>query len=465
MRSSLPSTALLAAVAALSVAPAIATAAPAVNGEFELPGAPGQIALGPDGNVWAVVSDGDADIAKIAPDGAVTPYRDARLANAVGITSGPDGNLWITRNGEVVRFAPADPVGTDTAVTIATLNDPKRIASDGRVLWTASADQLYRIDPASNSVTRTRIDGMSARGTAIGGDRRILIADFDGARIVSLDPTALDRPAFTDVGGRPQEVAAGSGATFAYTNAIANPQEVGVVTLPGAALRVPVPGTDPSGLAFGEDGAWWIGNFLSHDLTRLAADGTVTKLGGLSPLSGPRNVARGTGGTLWVSLEVARRVARVTGVEAPRSDPPRVDPPRSDPPPRTEPRGPLARAPKLRLERVGRPRAGARALVLKATVDMAARLDVTLTRKVAVTRGGRRCVRSQKVQRPRRGCRSTITLGSAGVTTRRAGSVRIVVRRRDRRALVAGTYRLVTRATANGRTTTRALAITLRGRR
>ncbi len=50
-------------------------------------------------------------------------------------------------------------------------------------------------------------------------------------------------------------------------------------------------------------------NFATNDLTRLTTGGAVTTLGGFSADAGPRHLARGTGGTLWVSLEKTRRVA------------------------------------------------------------------------------------------------------------------------------------------------------------
>jgi virginiamycin B lyase len=464
---------LLATAALAAVAAAPAAAAPAVSGEFPVDGTPGQLTLGPDGNVWAVLSGGGADIAKIAPDGTVTPYRDARLANAVGIVTGPDRNLWITRNGEVVRFSPADPVGTDTAFAVAGITDPRRIASDGSALWTASNDQLFRIDPATGTTTRTTVTGMGARGTAIGGDGTILIADFGGARIVSLAPSALDRPTFTAVGGNPQEVAGGSGATFAYGNPGAFPQEVGAVTPPGAALRVPTPGTDPFGITLGDDGAWWIANFASHDLTRLTTAGTVTKLGGFSAASGPRWITRGSGGTLWVSLELARRVARVSGVEAPPAPPREGGGGGGTPPPRdggggtTTPPPPVDRTrPQLTLTRVGRAVAGARALVVTARVDEAATVSATLRQRLLGTQRRGACVRPTRRLRRARTCVRWVVLGRASGSLTAAGSVRLTFRRRDGRQFAAGRYRVNALARDRaGNRTERTLTVVLRRRR
>lgn len=466
MRASRLPSALLASAALVAASAVPAAAAPAVDGEFAVDGTPGPLTLGSDGNVWVTLSGGDADIAKIAPDGTVTSYRDARLSNAGGIVSGPDGNLWISRTDEIVRFAPADPEGTDSAIALPTLDDPRGITSDGRVVWAASGDQLFRVDPATNSATRTRVDGMGARGAAIGADGRVLIADFDSGRIVSLDPAALDRPAFTDVGGGPQEVAGGSGATFAYTNPNANPQEVGVVTPPGAALRVPTPMTDPAGIALGDDGAWWIARFTGEDLARLTPDGAITTLRGFSAAAGPRRIARGAGGTLWVSLEVARRVARVTGIEAPRVDPPRADPPRSDPPRSGGGPTPDRTAPRLVLLRRGRRVTGARVQYLTFTVDEPAAVRISLLKETAGVRKRGRCVRPPRRPARVRACTYRVVVGSRLVQTRSARGLRVRVVRRDRGKFTAGTYRFIVRATdAAHNTAVRSLDFTLRRRR
>jgi hypothetical protein len=428
-----------AATAATALAPPIAVAAPAVSREFDVPGQPGQLALGPDGSTWVVLSSGDADIARITPDGTVTPYRDARLSGAIGISGGPDGRVWITRNGEIVHFSPADPTGTDVAVPIATLSDPRRITSDGTALWTASGDQLYRI-ATDGTVTPTRVADMVARGTTVGGDGRIWIADGgrDG-RVTAVDPSGAEPPAFFPISGPPQEVAAGPGTQIAYTYQLNNPHEIGRITPPGAAQPTPVPGTDPFGIARGLDDAYWIANFTGHDLTRMTADGTITRLGGFTPLSGPRWIAAGAGGTLWVSLELMRRVALVTGLEAPRADPPRADPPRGEPIDAVAPvLGGLAVA--------GRPRAGARAVRVGYRLSEPATIVARLSRKSAGKQRAGRCVSPTRRLRRARACARWVQRGAVTVSGAPAGAGAIVVRPRRGR-LAAGTYRVELRAT------------------
>src|SRR6185436_3340616 len=66
----------------------------------------------------------------------------------------------------------------------------------------------------------------------------------------------------------------------------------------------------------------------------MTTDGQVTTLGGFPVKYFPRQVAGGPGGTVWVTMEIPGEnlaaVARVSGVEAPKTEPPKTD---SPPPP------------------------------------------------------------------------------------------------------------------------------------
>jgi hypothetical protein len=75
-------------------------------------------------------------------------------------------------------------------------------------------------------------------------------------------------------------------------------------------------------VTFGADHAYWFAQFNNSTLARLTADGAYSQVGGLSAGSGPREITAGPGGTLWVSLETAKKVARVSGVQPPSTTPP-----------------------------------------------------------------------------------------------------------------------------------------------
>jgi streptogramin lyase len=90
-------TSILALLFALATVTA-ADARPRFGGAFDLSGTPGQIARGPDGNIWVTLSGSGQNntLARVRPNGDVTEFAPAAVVNPVGITSGPDGNLWLT---------------------------------------------------------------------------------------------------------------------------------------------------------------------------------------------------------------------------------------------------------------------------------------------------------------------------------------------------------------------------------
>jgi hypothetical protein len=92
---------------------------------------------------------------------------------------------------------------------------------------------------------------------------------------------------------------------------------VGRVTTAGAVTPTPAPATDSTGVARGGDGAYWFAQFTAHKLGRLTPQGGYAQPISFPLGSGPRHIAAGSGNTLWVGLETANKVARVTGVTPP----------------------------------------------------------------------------------------------------------------------------------------------------
>jgi len=296
------------------LAPASAAAAPHLAGTFDLSGTPGQMTRGSDGNVWVTISGSGLgnSLARVKPSGKVKEYAPAALVNPVGIASGRDGNLWLTRNGGVVRVPPSDPDSAQD-FNIAAITDPRGITrGPKKKLWAASGDQLVSFKPGNPvGADPTTINGMTARGiTASGG--KLWIADFGGARIVRAAPNGNTKN--YNVGGGPQEVAKGPDGGIAFANQGSDPHTVGRIGKSGGAKKTRVPNTDPFGMAFMPDGKWWFAEFAKHRLGVLAQNGDVKNFKGLPDNSGPRYVAKGTGGKLWVSLEGSGEVARIKGI-------------------------------------------------------------------------------------------------------------------------------------------------------
>jgi virginiamycin B lyase len=311
-RSSLARRAALAA-AALALLPATASAEPKLDGEFAVSSQPQYLTTGPDGNVWVALQD---RVAKVAPDGTVTEYDPQKVTFPKGIATGPDGNLWVTQSNGVARFSPADPLAAES-FQVAAIGDPRSIVTgaDGN-LWTASGDQVVKIPPGNpTGFTAYPVTGMSARGIASGGDGSLWVADFGGQRVLSVTTAGVATP--YGAGGGVQEVAAGPGTQVAYANPGASPHHVGRVVPGGTPQKTDVGTTDPFGIAFGPDGAYWFAEFGTSSIGRLTVDGQVTRLTGLEQGSGPRYLTAGPANTLWVSLQTSNEILRITGVEAP----------------------------------------------------------------------------------------------------------------------------------------------------
>jgi streptogramin lyase len=303
-----------------------ASAAPAVDGEFALPagqtvGSNNEIVQGPDGNMWATTEQNA--VVRITPNGAVEgPF--STTNSVAGITVGPDDNLWASSAVGVVKIPPANPAGAQ-AYSITGFADGRGITTgpDGK-LWVAGGDDLVSFmtaDPEGSADLNAITDGvtaMSARGMATGSDGLLWIADQNG-RVISATAAATPVLSFYPVGGGPQDVGPGLDAQVAYANPNDSPHEVGLISPGGTPQQIPLETSDPFGVAFGADGAYWVARSSTDDLLRLAPDGTTTKLTGFSNAAnvGPRKITAGPNNTLWVTLDDQEKVARVTGVEPP----------------------------------------------------------------------------------------------------------------------------------------------------
>lgn len=447
---------LLGALAAAGPAQAV----PAVTGEFALTDAPKQMTLGPDGNVW-VTTGGTNDLAKITPDGTVTEYNPVDVTNPIGIAAGPDGKLYVTQSGGVSRFTPADPVGTAENFGIAAISDPRGITAgpDG-AMWAASGDKLVRIPTAAPATaTNQTITGMGARGITRGGDGNLWIADFGGSRLVQA--TTAGATTFYALPSAPQEVGAGPGTQML---AAVPSNTVSRVSPGGTALDTTMTGSDPFGITLGNDGAYWVARFATNDVARVASDGTFTALAGISPASGPRYITRGAGDTIWVGLETTKKVARISGVEAPPVVTPPVTPTPTPPstttttPPGTTPAGDLV---KPVLDKVsitstitrGRRLPGlttsTKGSQLRLTLSEAATLRVTFQKATAGRKVGTTCARRTRANARRKPCVRYVAVPGSFSVRAAAGSARIRFEGRltAKKALSVGRYRAVITAT------------------
>lgn len=328
----------LAAVVATSIAAllaicSIAAAAPTVDGHFPTPefdGSNAKIAAGPDGNMWMPVNEGEFDVARIAPDGSVTPFKlGPEIENALGIAAGPDGRMWVTATNKVGSFAPANPEGTIDVDTVASItsNSPIVAGPDGQ-MWAAASNAIVHFSTSAPDKAETfSVLGLQPKDIDVAGS--LLVVADSSPRIVTMTTSGVEQDytiGHFNAGlmlqeGNSQGVAGGPDGQIAFTQPGSPPEQIGLINPPSLAQSFERDG-DPFGVALGSDLAYWIPLSAAEGVQRLKPDGTSTFLGGLPPKFFPRQIAAGPNNTLWVTMEIpgvppVYEVARISGLEPP----------------------------------------------------------------------------------------------------------------------------------------------------
>lgn len=316
--------ALLAGLLALVVA-ASAVAAPTVSGEFDVPGlgSNNKLIQGPDGNMWVTTGGGGKDVAKITPAGQVEEFA-IEAVTPSGIAVGPEGRLWVARNGGLVSFAPANPTGTKQVHNIPAIgNQPSVVLGPDGNLWVVGEgkESVVRVPPANPvaGATPFAVAGLTAPKDIDAAGGLIVIAGFEHIFAVNAAGTVVGNQ---KVAGQAQGVGGNPNGQYAFTQPVNPPKEIGLLSPTAAPIIRSAEGTDPFGITLGGDGAYWAPEFISDGLTRITGDGTVSGITGFAKASGPRQIATGPDNTLWVTLEMTKKVGRVSGLEPPVAPPP-----------------------------------------------------------------------------------------------------------------------------------------------
>jgi virginiamycin B lyase len=373
-----------AAAAALAAAlPAAASAAPVHDGTFTPSGQPVQITTGPDGAAWFTLAGSTAnkEFGRIAADGTITEFDTPAAQNATALTAA-GGSIWLGYDSGVIKVDPANPNAGVATPSGAKINgNPLDMAADGAGnVWVVDGNGVVRVNTAAAPTFDDVPSGAGGREIALGGDGRMWWADFGGSAIQATTTGAV--PATTkviDTPSAPQGIAAGPGTQMAFG---APNNLAGRISPGGAAQYTTDTGGDWGfGIALGADGAYWAPRFPKDSLGRLTTDGGYTTPITLPAGSGPRRIAAGAGNTLWVTLELSKQIARISGVTAPVATPPATPPaaPRDTVKPR------LAR---LKVD-VAKRR-------LSVRLSEAASLRVTIEKRTFGKRKGKKCQAAKK---------------------------------------------------------------------
>jgi streptogramin lyase len=300
---------------------ATASAAPAVNGTFLVPGVEtnNKIVAGPDGNMWVTVNDGANDVARITPAGDVKAFELEGVANATGIAV-EGANLWVSFGTGVAKFQPADPKGTSKATELGINGaDSLVLGPDGNI-WVAANEKVVHFPPADpTKATTIEIEKLKSKDIDVAGSLLVIADQGEKSRIVTLTIAGVEKN--LPIGGGSQGVAGAPTGQLAFSAAEAKPEQAGLITPPNPAQSFELLG-DPFGVAYGADEAFWIVQFAAGQLTRLDSAGQRSILGSF-PKETARQIAAGPNNTLWVTLiknealKTEPSVVRISGLEKP----------------------------------------------------------------------------------------------------------------------------------------------------
>jgi virginiamycin B lyase len=414
---------LLAVLAVTGLYGTPALAEPQVNGVFDMPGVQtnGQLTAGPDGNIWVVLQKA---VARVTPDGTVKEFTKDdfdKLGAPEGAITAAAGAIWVAQPPDgvqsILKITPGDPpVAESFAVTdVDAAATAMTLGPDGNI-WVGVAGKLVKFPPSDPvSSTPYLFTGLQPKAIAAGADGTLWVTDGsgDGQLLnVKTDGTPAHDPYPT--GGSPQFLATAPSGQVTVSLPINTPQQIGQL-VPGGSLTTidrPIP-ADPFGVAFGNDGAFWVAMFAGNRLDRVTTDGQLTSLTGFPEVAnqGPRQITVGPGNTLWVTLdnpsdleETNSKIARITGVQPP--PPPGGGtagggPPGGGtiPPPDTTP--PTVSAVKLSRKKVP---AGTKSVSLRFTLSEPGTATIVLSRRAAGRRRGKACVKPTRKLRRAKPC-------------------------------------------------------------
>ena len=236
----------------------------------------GDIAKGPDGNVWFVSGSG---VAEITPSGAITQYGPfgAGIGVTAGLTTGPDGNLWLGLGSATQNWVgKVSPTGT----LLAKYAIPSNV---GVVSMTAGPDgSMWFTEATNGKIARVTLSGVIVEFTppsASGGNGGITVWSdgnlwFIGGQGGIPAVNHIDRitPAgvITEFGipntNAPIQITVGSDGNLW----IADTFQVIKMLAPGSYLNYSIVGANNLGaIVAGPDGNIWFANTNGHTIGKL----------------------------------------------------------------------------------------------------------------------------------------------------------------------------------------------------
>jgi streptogramin lyase len=432
----------------------------------------GQLIAGPDGNIWVALTN---SVGRVTPDGTVTVFTSTdfdKLGNPEGGITAADGAVWLSQPPSgvqsILKITPGNPPTAESfpVTDVDAGATAMALGSDGNI-WVGVPGKLVKFPPSEpTNSTVYPFTGLQPKCMAASPDGTLWVADSNGPALLNVktDGSLVHEPYPTGTG--PQCLAAGPGGQVTVGLPASSPQQIGQLSPGGTLQLINRPdGSDPFGVAFGADGAFWVAEFQGHRLARVTTDGQLTTLTGFPdvPGEGPRQITVGPNNTLWTTLDNPgdtdhSEIAKISGVDPPPTGGGGGDgggannPP--PPPPDTTP--PAITGVALTKTKV---RAGTTTVTLRFTVNEAGTATIVISKRLKGRRSAKRCVKPTRKLRKARRCTRLKRVKTVQVTTTAgANSVKLRIK-----TLTRGSYGVaLTAADAAGNRTkpvTRALSV------
>ena len=258
---------------------------------------PGDMTLGPDGNIWFADDGKRPAIGRITPQGTITEFRTgiAPKSRPGAIVSGPDGNLWFTEVGRNRAIGRVTPDGTITEFRegLDPKGTPEGIVAgpDGNLWFGDTARTIGRITPEGT------ITEFGEGPSAVGGL---------GAPVVGPDGNIWT---------------AGTGSPLGF----ARVSPLGAISGFSVGLSSQISLLGP--ITAGPDGNVWFTSLTTRSLPnvgtppaigRITPSGEITEFrAGMGYASSPDDIVAGPDGALWFADRELRSIGRIVPPSAP----------------------------------------------------------------------------------------------------------------------------------------------------
>jgi len=303
---------------------------------YALPNSSGAngITVGPDGNLWFTTIDqnGGNLLGRITTSGVITTRPAANsltqsngFEQPVGgdIATGPDGEIWTAqRDGNTVGEVAADQSSQLSYVPKTANSGPSQLvpAPDGALWFTeTSASQIAHVDATGKlKEFPTKSASAGPYSLAVGPYNFLVYTETlpsaNKIGVISEDGlTNLEFPIPT-ASSLPTSIVLGSDQAFWFTEFGAN--KIGRMDFAGNIVELGVSAA-PSAITLGPDGALYFTETAANKIGRLTTAGVLTETAIPDANSGPTGIVAGPDGAIWFTENNLSKIGRLSFVLAP----------------------------------------------------------------------------------------------------------------------------------------------------